>query len=404
MKILYLTQYLARNTEPGANRQWELLQEFARRGHTVDVIVSGQHYLGLHEQSSGQAVVGTTWEGGRLFQVAGVGRYRASLWRRIANYVVFGARASRLVLRLGRYDVVLASTPSPFVGLAGWLAACRGRARLWIEVRDLWPEAVFESGMLRQRWVLAWCRRLNAFLYARAQRVVALTPGIRKHLIESYGIPADRVELIPNGWSRQVFEHPGPEPDFAALGVHVDRFNVMYTGAFGIGNNDIPTILAAASLLRHEPGIQFVFVGDGERRGDIERAQRDGAHVVLVPAQPKNVIPHFLLAGSACILTLPGGKYFEIFLQNKFFDYLGSERPVVAAVAGDQAEVLRACGGGIVVEPEDARGLANAVLRLRDAPGEGSEMGRRARRYAEQHFDRDALVRRYADELEEAVT
>jgi glycosyltransferase involved in cell wall biosynthesis len=57
----------------------------------------------------------------------------------------------------------------------------------------------------------------------------------------------------------------------------------------------------------------------------------------------------------------------------------------------------------VVVEPGNARALADAVLQLRNSPDDRLQMGRRAREYVEEHFDRDQLVRHYADALEEAT-
>jgi colanic acid biosynthesis glycosyl transferase WcaI len=401
VRILYLTQYLARSDEPGANRQWDLLQELARRGHHVDVVISGQHYLDLNRADAEKTRV-ETWEGGRLYRLAGVSGHRRSRFRRLLSYFVFAGRAAALTLRLGRYEVVLASTPSPFVGLVGWLAASVRRARLWIEVRDLWPEAAYETDLVRSRILLKACRALNAFAYRRATRLVALTPGIRRHLVETYGLKAETVEFIPNGWARDVFEQPGPQADLEGFGIRPGAFHVVYAGAFGIGNNDIPTILEAARLLRGHEDIRFVFVGDGERRREIESGRRDGSHIVIVPVQPKNAIPHFIAAADVCVLTLPNRKFFEIFLQNKIFDYMGGERCVLAAVAGDQAELLRQSGGGLVVQPGDATALAQAILELRAAPAARIEMGRRGRLFVEEHYDRRKLVAEYAEALEEA--
>jgi glycosyltransferase involved in cell wall biosynthesis len=401
MRALYITQYLAFNDEPGANRQWDLLQTFARRGHRADVIISGQHYL---EAAGGnrQRAAREEWAGGTLYRLAGLRGYRKSTLRRVANYLAFATRAAVLGLRLHGYDRVLASTPSPFVGVVGWIAAVRNRASLWIEVRDVWPEAAMETGLIRSRVLIRLCRRLNAFVYARAERIVALTPGIRRHLVATYGIEPERIDVIPNGWARDVFEHPGPRPDLESLGMRTDAFKVAYAGAFGVGNNDIPTILEAARLLRDAPDIQFVFIGDGERRALIEswRARHGLTNVLLIGPQPKNVIPHFLAAVQVCVLTLPPGEFFEIYLQNKIFDYLGSGRPVVAAVAGDQADLIRACHGGVVVPPGNPHELACAIVRLQsDAPAR-DEMGRQARAYVASHFDRADLIDGYVDAFE----
>jgi colanic acid biosynthesis glycosyl transferase WcaI len=79
---------------------------------------------------------------------------------------------------------------------------------------------------------------------------------------------------------------------------------------------------------------------------------------------------------------------------------LASGRPVIATCsAGTELEaVVSQCG--IVVPPEDSAELAAAICRLADDVAMRAELGRRARAYAEENFERDAILGRVFGPIE----
>ena len=63
------------------------------------------------------------------------------------------------------------------------------------------------------------------------------------------------------------------------------------------------------------------------------------------------------------------------------------ERPVFAARVGGIPEVIAHEQTGLLVKPEDSRGLADAVAYLLHRPELATRMGQNARRWAAQKFD-----------------
>src|SRR5437667_376247 len=76
----------------------------------------------------------------------------------------------------------------------------------------------------------------------------------------------------------------------------------------------------------------------------------------------------------------------------KIFDAMALGRPVVSTRVSMIPEILEGCG--LLVEPGDVPGLAAAIARLLDSPGEAEALGARARercveRYSFQSARRD---------------
>src|SRR5579859_2694397 len=88
---------------------------------------------------------------------------------------------------------------------------------------------------------------------------------------------------------------------------------------------------------------------------------------------------------------------------SKLFEMLAAGRPVIGAVRGEARDILARSGGALLVEPERGDQLAEAVDRLRADPSLQTELARRGRAFAEQHYDRDTLAARYLELLRTVV-
>jgi glycosyltransferase involved in cell wall biosynthesis len=105
----------------------------------------------------------------------------------------------------------------------------------------------------------------------------------------------------------------------------------------------------------------------------------------------------------ACIVCLRPLPIFRKFVPSKIFEILACGRPLVAAVEGEAAEIVRAAGG-LVVAPGDGIAIAAAVRKIAatKASAAGSEEPA-GRRYVRQNFDRRRLAADYLDTLAAAA-
>jgi colanic acid biosynthesis glycosyl transferase WcaI len=148
-------------------------------------------------------------------------------------------------------------------------------------------------------------------------------------------------------------------------------------------------------LLRHED-VHWVFIGDGNQRVALEaRVRQQGleARVRFLGWRPGEAMPTYLSLADVLLVTLRRDETFASTVPAKVQSSLAMGRPVLAALQGEGARIVRDSGAGLVVEQEDAASLAEGVRHLRGMGAGGRlEMGRRGRAYALAHFDRDTLV------------
>lgn len=308
---------------------------------------------------------------------------------------------------VGRPDVVVVSSPTFFSIGAAWLIARLTRARLVVEIRDLWPAIFVELGVLTDRRLIRALEVLELAAYRAADEVVVVSEGFREDLIRR-GVPARKVHTIRNGVDLERFRPTDPDTDTAAtrarLGAGPDDVLVLYAGAHGLSHGLTSVADAAARLEREGRRVRFAFVGEGAAKADLERhvAALGLTNVTLLPGVPRDEVPALLAAADICLVPLRDVPLFSTFIPSKIFEYLGAGKAVVGAVRGEAATILREAGA-VVVEPEDPDALAAAVAELADDPARRARMGAAGRAYVEARYDRRALALRYRELLRRAV-
>src|SRR6185436_8154337 len=76
---------------------------------------------------------------------------------------------------------------------------------------------------------------------------------------------------------------------------------------------------------------------------------------------PAERMPHFFALADALLVHLKRDPLFEITIPSKTLAYLACGRPIIAAVAGDAADIVRDAGAGLVCAPSDPPALARAI-------------------------------------------
>ena len=395
MHVLLIHQAFSGPTDPGGTRHFELGRSFVAKGHQLTVITSAYNYLTGQRRKVGNF-------GAIDVKLAPTlrGLHRSYLWR-VAVFLSFAVSSIVAGLATADVDLVLGTSPPMFQALSAWLVASLRRRPLVLEVRDLWPDFAVELGVLRNRILIAMARRVEAFLYHRACHIIVNSPAYSEYLVRK-GIPESKISVIPNGVDTAAFNPEGnPERFRCAHGLN-GKFVVMYAGAIGLAN-DVDCLLRAAGRMRDESDIVLAIVGGGKEL-DRLRAQAGAMHldnVRFIPAQPKYDMPEVLAAGDVCVATLKDVPMFRTTYPNKVFDYMAAGRPVVLAIDGVIRQVVETAEAEMFVPPGDDHAIANAILKLRDAPDLRQQMGRNGRRYVEQHLNRDSQAQQFIEVLEE---
>jgi glycosyltransferase involved in cell wall biosynthesis len=404
VNIAYVSHYFVPEPAAPAARVHEFARAWVRAGHHVDVVTTfPNHPVGrIPARYHGKAWTTERLDGIRVLRCwlyavpnRGVGRRGLDHLSFMATSLLFG------LPRLERTDVVIASSPTLFSALSAWLISRVQKVPFVMEVRDLWPEAIVDLGLMRRDSPsVRLLQRLANFLYVQAARVVVVTESFADRLAEQ-GVPRAKLAVIPNGADTHLFT-PTMHVSAARQTLGLDgQFVIAYVGSHGLSHG-LEVVLDAAAI---QPDVTYLLVGDGADRDRLvsERDRRQLRNVVMRPSVPKDEVPALYSAADACLVPLRDVPIFDSFVPSKLFEVLAAGRPVIGAVRGEARDILARSGGALLVEPERGDQLASAVDCLRRDPALADRLARSGRAFAQQHYDRDQLAERYLDLLDGVV-
>jgi colanic acid biosynthesis glycosyl transferase WcaI len=404
MRILLLTQWYLPEPQEFLSELAVTLQDL---GHTVTVLTgfpnwpAGKLYPGYRIRAWQKEMI----SGVNVIRVPLYPNHSCSALRRAVNFVSF--MVSLLVLGIWlspEVDVIHVIHPPITVGLPAWILSRLKGIPFTLEIQDMWPETLSATGMVKNKYVLDAIGHFAKWVYGRSAAIRVISPGFKKNLVAK-GVSSDKVTIISN-WVDTDFFKPIPYDGEWAHQLGIDgTFNVMFAGTIGLAQG-LHTVLEAAELLQDLPDVRFVLVGDGADLGRLRTMalERENHNVKFLGRHPGSQMPRFYALADALFLHLRSDPLFTITIPHKLFTYLASGRPILAAVDGDAADIVRDIDAGLVCPPEDPEALAEGVRRLHSlSESERSAMGNRGRLAAVEQYDRVYLVTQIEKMLSDAV-
>jgi glycosyltransferase involved in cell wall biosynthesis len=392
VKVLIFHQYFGTAADAGAGiRTYELGRRMVRRGDSVTIVTGNSIYF------SGKKAAGSKFPWSRE-KVDGIDVIRVhipfggshSILPRIIGFLWFIPVGLLAGLFSRAPEVVIATSTPLTIGIPGYLLSRLRRVPFVLELRDLWPDCVVAWDLIQNKFLIGAGYWLEAFLYRKAEKLLAVTDGIREELIRK-GIDPQRISVITNASDIELFNPSGPRADLTALAqVPPDAFVCIHSGSMGFANC-VDLLLDAAENLRDCPAIHFIVLGAGPQKprlmAEVEKRQLNTVH--FLDAVPKVQVPQFLRSVHLGIAAFRPSPLTYIFLPNKFFDYLACGLPVMVNFDGEAREHLEENNAGMCVPSDDIAACAQAIRELASSPERWSTMSANARRLAETRFSWD---------------
>ena len=379
-------------------------EHLVQRGHDVSVITAFPYYpqWRIHDGYRGALY--------KREQVRGVDVRRVihfvpskprDLVQRLLHDVTFSSNALLATPWAGKFDGIFCSCPPPFVPTVAWLASRLRGVPFAVKLTDLAADTALALGIMKKQGALGrWARTLEGFNFRRAAGISVLCPGFKQRLVDR-GIAEEKIFVVPD-WADVETVRPLPrENEFRNHNHLADSdFLALHAGNMGL-KQGLHTVVEAARLAEIADsgnGATWMLVGDGEERQRLQQIATEYGTTVLrfLPLQPESIFPH-MLAAADVLLMLQRTNVTDMVIPSKLLTYMASGRPIVASVnhASETANRIREADCGLIVPPEDASALLNAVEHLRAAPEEAQRLGRNGRVYVEAAFSKQIVLEMY---------
>jgi len=406
MHILYLHQYFTPPDGCGSTRSYEMARRFVAAGHRVTLVTSDAFFPPSYQWPS--LVTAMNLDGIELKVIRAKYSNKQSYIRRILAFFYFAILSSWVALRIGKVDLIFATSTPLTIMIPAVLAKHLKRAAMVFEVRDQWPSVPIALGILRNRIAIFIARQMERIAYAEASHIVALSPPTADG-IRSAGVPAEKISVVPNCSDIEFFR--------SASGIHnsfleqhpqfKDKKIVAYAGTLGFANGVDYLIALAAQLKTSLPDVVFAIVGDGAKRRELlALSQELGVHHVntwILPPAPKRDVASLFASATVCASTFIKEAAPWPNSANKFFDALAAGKPIIVNYGGWQKSLLENSGAGIALPTSDIEAAAKSLTEyLRDTDALEKACAA-SRKIGETQFNRNYWARKLMMILEQAA-
>lgn len=387
MNILLITQLC----EPEPHFKGILFaRELAKYGHEVQVLTGfpnypgGKIYPGYRQKLMQKEDLGG---GVSLARVPLYPSHDQSVVGRVLNYVTFFLSAAIFGLFVSkRPDVIYSYHPPLTISLAGVLIGKLHKAPVVCDIQDLWPDSLRTTGMINNERAIKFIGGLCQWVYKRCAHIVVLSPGFKKKLVHS-GVPEAKVSVIPN-WCDENSASIDKIPDIN-WSVFESHFTFVFAGNVGPAQ-DMDTVLNAAKLVfQRDPLVAFVIVGAGIDLKRLKTRVIDESigNVVFIGQLSFEEIGSVLKKANVLLVHLKKDPLFDITIPSKIQSSMAAGKPLLMAMSGDSADIVREADCGVVVEPGDALAMAEAAIGMKQLPCETlREMQSRSAQYYRDRF------------------
>lgn len=400
-RILILTQAYVPDPSTTGQHLHDAGAALAARGHEVRVLAADRGYndpsrkYPARETRDGVEIrrlpLSSFGKGGTAVRMAGA----LSL---VAQIVVRG-------LFSRRPDAILVSTHPPPCPIGALVLSWLRSIPICYWVHDLNPDMAVRMGALREGSLpVRLMRWLNRRILARAERIVFLDRFMAEHAQRTRDVSAKTAVMPP--WPHNDHAEEVEHADNPWRREHVGegrRLVVMYSGGFTRAH-PLDTVLEAALRLQDEEGLEFLFVGEGSGKRELDALieRERPRNVRSLPFQPLETLRYSLSAADVHVVSVGCGTV-GLTHPSKIYGAMAAGRPILLLGPSPchATDILDGHDIGWRVAHGDVDGAVEVLREVRRSPRERlARMGRTARELVQRRYSREALRGRFCDEVE----
>lgn len=295
---------------------------------------------------------------------------RKSIVARMFSWLKYTIIASYHILKMDSREEALFTSNPPLLIISASIARFLGRKYHFL-IYDVYPDILINLGVIGRYNILVFVWKfLNKFALEGAQGVYTISEKMAES-IELQFISSKtykrKVNVVPLWVDTQKFRPLcKQENEFAKSYKLENKFIVLYSGNMGI-SHDFAGLLEAAKLLKGEPNVAFVFIGDGAKRDEIVRyvSENQLNNTLTLPFQSEHMLPQSLSMADLSVVSLESSLDTNILPSKVVYSMaVGSALLGICAEKSELSKLIKRANCGIVADRKSAKEIANDILNL----------------------------------------
>lgn len=146
------------------------------------------------------------------------------------------------------------------------------------------------------------------------------------------------------------------------------KFIVLFAGSMGRAQG-LDTVLECAGLCREEmPNVKFIFIGGGVEKFHLQNHAKEMGldNVSFLPPRSMEKMQEIFALADTLLVHLKDDPLYRVTIPSKTQAYLYIGKPIIMAMCGDAATLVRNADAGIICSPENPQEMINAIKTLYD--------------------------------------
>ncbi len=395
-QIIFLTHYFPPEVNAPANRTYENCRLWVK-DFEVTVITNfpnhpdGKIYNGYKNKLYQKEII----DGIKVVRVWTFITPNEGFVLRTLNYVIFMILSFAYTIFSNiKFDIVIATSPQFFCGLAGKYIGLLKRKPFVLELRDLWPESIVAVGAMKNKLLIKFLEYVELRLYKSATIIISVTDSFKEKLIQR-GIDKLKIHVIYNGVSINLFNQKSDITNTELKEFLRDGYKVGYIGTIGMAHSIIT--LVEAAQITNDKDLKFVIVGSGAERDKLsaEILKRGLRNIRIFNIQPKEDIPAIINALDIFCIHLKKQNLFKTVIPSKIFEGMIMKKPIVIGVDGEARKILESAKAGLYFEPENPKDLLENITNIKKDSNKSFSFGENGYDFVIKNFDRKVLAEKY---------
>ncbi len=344
MKILVISQYFY----PESFRVNSFVKELVCRGHKVTVLTGFPQYPygEIYDGYGFKIPYESNIFGAEVHRLRVIPRGHNSIGM-LKNCISFVIEGNKWVRKCKeKFDLVYVFEVSPVtVGLPAVKYKKKFLTPIYFNVQDLWPDNVIEVLGINNKAIIGLINRIVHKIYKNSDKILCSSKGFVKNISDA-GVPESKLVFWPQFCETPDFSQT-TKPDC----YESDFFNIVFTGNIGYAQG-LNLLIDTAELLKEKP-VRFYIVGDGRAKNELislVKQKNLSSSVFFLGRVSEDEANRYVRFSDCAYLSFSDSKLFDLTIPAKLQTYLACGAPILGAVGGESAAIIREADCGLVAQ------------------------------------------------------
>ncbi|MCL0072916.1 glycosyltransferase family 4 protein [Dehalococcoidia bacterium] len=248
--------------------------------------------------------------------------------------------------------------------------------------------------------IIDWIER---FYMSKADKIIVITSKLKAVLHDDYHISEDKIVVIQLGANINLFKPMDATKARRELNLNRSENYICAAGSLVPYQGHERLIKSALFVLAECPNSRFLIVGDGPMREElIDLVEQTGCsdQFIFTGSVPYEQVPLYINASDVCVS--PKRPLMSGYSPQSFYEFMACGKPVIATKTHG-FEILEENNAGLLVNPDNTREFADAIIKLLKNKELREQMGKNGRDYIVADHSWESVARRVAEVFESTV-